>query len=414
MKSLNFKESYLLGALFYAFVIPLPQKLVNIALIIWVLLSLISFNKNSLVKNKYFFLLPGLYLLYFIGLYTGEAFTFKFLEYKLSFIVFPLLFFLHGYTHNQRNKILQVFVRGLTASTVVCFAIACYNSVSIEESVIQFKPNVLEGKTFMESILYGGNYFFGKHLSFFHQTVYYALYLCSGIAILLFKPKLFSSEIRYTLLILFIVFVFLVSNKASFVALIILLVLKLFIGSGSLVKKTTSFSLLAIIVAFFVFMNPRIKESLAKVAAGELTLNKDARYGFSTRILSWNAALLLIKERPILGYGYGDTQIALNRQYKEKGYTYPLREQYNAHNLWLQSWLENGILAILILLSIFYLLLRKEWPYIKTEPLLLSFILLLLINSMFEGMFNRFSGVSFFSFLVCFIFSTSRGGKTET
>ena len=38
-------------------------------------------------------------------------------------------------------------------------------------------------------------------------------------------------------------------------------------------------------------------------------------------------------------------QAALNKKYQEKGYVFPLKESYNAHNLWLQSWLENGILA---------------------------------------------------------------------
>ena len=96
----------------------------------------------------------------------------------------------------------------------------------------------------------------------------------------------------------------------------------------------------------------------------------------------------------------------LNEKYKEKGYVFPLKESYNAHNLWLQSWLENGLLAIIVLFGIFFVLFQKSWQ----SPLFLAFTILLLTNSLFEGLFNRFSGISFFSFLVCFIFSMTKGG----
>ncbi|WP_396591185.1 O-antigen ligase family protein [Allomuricauda sp. R78024] len=413
MKRKNVRESYYLGALLYVFLVSFPEKLVTLSLIVWVLLSLLSFRKEMLLKNKYLLLLPAFYVLYFVGFFTSENPSFKFLEHKLSFLIFPLIFFLHQYSEKQRKRMLQVFVLGLVGSALVCLGVACFNSIVFQDGIIHFKPNVLEGKGFMESILYGGNYFFGRYLSIFHQTVYYASYLCAGIAILLFNPKLFPSKTRFVILGLFVLFVFLISNKASFIVLTLLLCIRVFTWQSNKVKKTISFSVFAIIVASFIIMNPRIRESLTKVADGELLLNKEARYGFSTRLLSWDAAISLIKEKPILGYGYANTQLVLNKRYEQKGYTYPLMEKYNAHNLWLQSWLENGILAILILISIFYFLLKQQLPGFRYSPLLLTFVLILLVNSMFEGMFNRFSGISFFSFLVCFIFSALKGGLSK-
>jgi len=138
-------------------------------------------------------------------------------------------------------------------------------------------------------------------------------------------------------------------------------------------------------------------------------LKKEARFGFGTRLLSWDASVSLIKERPVLGYGHAATQGVLNQRYEEKGYVYPLKESYNAHNLWLQSWLENGFIALIILMGIFLILFRRSWH----SHLFLAFTLLLLTNSLFEGMFNRFSGISFFSFLVCFIFSALKGGVSK-
>lgn len=405
LKSLK-QQWFYYGALLYAFLIPFPQKIINIALMVWVVLSLVSFNKSTLVKTKYLWLLPAFYFLYFIGFFTSETLSIKFLEYKLSLLIFPLLFFLRTYDEKQRNGILKIFIWGLLASTITCLAMAFYQSIKIQNGDFLFQPNVMEGRGFMESILYGGNYFFGRYLSVFHQTVYYAMYLCAGISILLFQPKLFPAKPRIIILVIFIVFIFLVSNKASFIALALILILKLYTWKVSRIKKLIGISIFAMALVLFTFFNPRLKESVINVVEGKITLDKEARYGFSTRLLSWDAGVSLIKERPFFGYGYADVQSVVNKRYEEKGYIFPLKNSYNAHNLWLQSWLENGLLAIIILFGIFLVLFQKSW----NNPLFLAFVLLLLINSLFEGMFNRFSGISFFSFLVCFIISAAKGG----
>ena len=403
------QQGFYYGALLYAFLIPFPQRIINIALMVWVVLSLVSCNKSTLVKAKYLWLLPAFYFLYFIGFLTSETMSFKFLEYKLSLLIFPLLFFLCTYNETQRNRIFKIFIWGLLTSAITLFVIAFYNSFQIRNGVFIFQPNVMEGRGFIESILYGGNYFFGRYLSIFHQTVYYAMYLCAGVAVLLFAPKMFSTKLRTCLLGIFLIFIFLVSNKASFIALALILILKLYTWNVNRSKKAIGVTLFAMMLAAFVFLNPRIKESVFNIVEGKMMLNKEVRYGFATRLLSWDAAISLIKERPVFGYGHTATQAALNKKYQEEGYIFPLKESYNAHNLWLQSWLENGLLAIIILFGIFLVLFQKSWH----NPLFLAFVLLLLTNSLFEGMFNRFSGISFFSFLVCFIFSAAKGGLVE-
>ncbi|WP_149273758.1 O-antigen ligase family protein [Pareuzebyella sediminis] len=410
MKELQHR-GYYYGALLYVFLIPFSQKLVTLLLILWLVLSILSFNRTTTVKKRYLWLLPILFSLYFLGLYTADSPSFKFLEHKLSLLIFPLLFYMHAYDTGERNRMLKTFVWGILGAALACLAMAIYHSIEVQNGIISFQANVLEGKGFMESILYGGNYFFGRHFSIFHQTVYFALYVCTGVAVLLFRPNLFESRKRWILLASFIVVIFLVSNKASFIGLATILLLRLLTLKGQRVKKIIGFVSVFLVLATFLAVNPRIKESLEKVAEGALVLNPEARFGFATRLLTWDAAISLIKERPIWGYGYGDTQTALNRYYKEKGYIHPLKESYNAHNLWLQSWLENGILAILVLLAIFSLLLGELRNFQQDTWLLFSFVLLLLINSMFEGLFNRFSGISFFSFWVCYIFSALKEGK---
>ena len=410
MNSLK-QQGFYYSALLYAFLIPFPQKIINIALIVWVVFSLFGFSRVTLVKNKFLWLLPAFYITYFLGVFTSQTPSFHFMEYKLSLLVFPLIFFLRTYNEKQRNNILKVMVWGLSASVVICLVMALYNSISFQNGDFLFQPNVLEGKDFMESILYGGNYFFGRHFSFFHQTVYYAMYLCAGVTVLLFRPELFSEKLRTVLLSVFVIAVFLVSNKASFIVLALILGIYIWTWKVSRNKKWIGVSLFAIVIMAFTLFNPRMKESALHILEGNIALNKDARYGFATRLLSWDAAISLIIERPFFGHGYGDAQAVLNKKYEEKNYLFPFKESYNAHNLWLQSWIENGLLAIIILFGIFLGLIRCIPNNGEHNALVLSFIVLLLVNSLFEGLFNRFSGISFFSFLVCFVFSRSKGGQ---
>ena len=173
----------------------------------------------------------------------------------------------------------------------------------------------------------------------------------------------------------------------------------------SIFKKVSILGLLICTIVLFALTNPRIRESVRNISNGELAINKDARYGFAIRILSWDAAISLIKEKPIIGYGAGNTQKKLNNAYLERGYNYPYKENLNAHNQFLQIWLENGLLGILSSSLIFICLFGVFRNAKADSQFILMIMVILFINSLFESIFNRFSGVSFFSFWVCFIFS---------
>ncbi|RRQ50020.1 O-antigen ligase family protein [Maribacter algicola] len=394
------------GALLYAFFIPLHPKMATLAIIIWLFLSMISYKSGNVVKNKFLWLLPLFYVSYAVGFLNSGISDYGFIESKLSLLAFPVLFFIHDYSLQQRMDMLRALVAGLTLAGFVCLLVATYRSTSIENGIFVFQANVLSGKGFVESIMYGGNYFFGRHFSIFHQTVYFALYLCIGIAVLMFRPNEFKPLLRIVLIMFFLALLFLISNKASFIALVMVLQMLLFFSTYSVRQKVRGLAISIAVTLLFVFGNPRAREAIRKVVVDGITINKNERYGFGTRLLSWDAAFNLIQQKPILGYGHENTQKQLNTYYLKNNYTFALKESYNAHNLWLQSWLENGIVAVLLLLCVFSVLFSKS----VGSPLFLSFVLILLVNSIFEGMFNRFSGISFVSFICCYIMTNPKKG----
>ncbi len=402
-----FKEGYYYGALLYAFLVPFHQKAATLALILWAVLSLMNFDKSAIEKNRSLWLLPLLYLTYLIGLLTSGTASFGFLETKLSFLIFPLIFYLHKYTEVQRKNILKALVFGVIFSAVICFIYALHRSVGISEGTLVFAPNVLEGKGAIESILYGGNYFFSDFFSIFHQTIYYALYVTAAMAIVLFRKDLFSKKTRLILALFFVLLLFLISNKAAVISVVAILFLKISTLEISWYKKGASFLIAAICIGVFLWMNPRTRESLEKIADEGLTLDKNGRYGFKTRLLSWSAASALVKEEPLAGYGVGDTQKKLNEMYEQKEYIFPLKKSYNAHNLWLQTWLENGLIGLLVLGLLFFSLFRAGFKDTYFWGFTLALIILLFVNSFFESIFNRFSGISFFAFLTCYVLTNT-------
>ncbi len=412
MKELR-KNGYFYGALIYVFAIPFHQKIVTIAIGLWAILSFLSFKKKNYSKNSHLLLLPLLYLLFGIGLFTSDDPLFRFLETKLSFLIFPLIFFLHRYDTVQRDKMLKTFVYALTVSGIICLVYATYRAVSFQNGELTFAANVLEGREFMESILYGGNYYFGKFFSVFHQTVYYGLYIAIAIVILLFRPDLFTIKRNVILALFFIGLLFLISNKSAILTLGVILLVRALTLKTSRYRKAAGLAIVGLVIGVVIMANPRTRGSVYKIVNGGLKIDKNARYGFAPRILSWDAAIDLIKERPFMGYGAGSVQEKLNEIYQKKGYTFPLRESFNAHNLWLQTWLENGLLAVLTLGLLFFILFRVGGYDINFLGFTLALVAVLFVNSFFESMFNRFSGISFFSFLACYILTNSRGGESE-
>ncbi len=404
-----------LGACIYALSISLPQKITTIGLIMWLILSLLSYRRADLNYQWRLFLLPLLFLSYLLGmLWTGlESESFQFLERKLSLLAFPIIFFLHKYSTVERQNLLKFLIYGLVLSGVLCLAFALNRSLVFQDGSLLFEPGILPGKGFFESVLYGGNHFFGNHFSIFHQTVYYGLYLCVGIAILLFSQNIFGRRQKAGLLIFFAFLLFLLSNKAALITIFMILILWGISLKAKRSKKIIAFLGLAIIASGVLLLNPRTSESIRKVISGEVALNENSRYDFAMRMLSWDASYALIEERPFTGYGLHKAQKALNGVYTSKKYKYPLKESLNSHNQFLQIWIENGMLGLLALIAVFLFLFKGLSTSNFNNLLFISFALILVTNSLFESILSRFSGVSFFSFLLCFIFSTYKNQSSK-
>ena len=117
------------------------------------------------------------------------------------------------------------------------------------------------------------------------------------------------------------------------------------------------------------------------------------------RELHWKAVLETIAQNNLLiGYGTRSHRDFLYNKYKDYGLTSAYKEDYNAHNQYLEVFLEFGLLGFILFLSmILYLL----WIFNKNKDFsALSILLVFLIYMLTESIFQRHSGIVIFSFLI--------------
>ena len=146
----------------------------------------------------------------------------------------------------------------------------------------------------------------------------------------------------------------------------------------------------------------------------EFRLNPEGRYGMMLRLLSWDASIEVIREHGFFGVGLPNAQNVLNSKYKQKGYIYPLKQQLNSHNEYLQIMIECGLLGLLLLLaSLFFLVHNALGTMPKLSAFISLFAILMGFNFLFESYLSRYIGISFFCFFYCLFNSIKDSMNTD-
>lgn len=382
------------------FCMPLHQKLTTLVILVLVAVSLFSKKHKTIYWNLSFLLPSLLYIMIALSLLYSEQMEFRYLEQRASLLAFPIIISASRLTSKDRDKLFEYFVWGCTLAVLICYGNAFYNSFSIIDGELIFKPVVNDAFSFMYSVVRDGNYFFSSHFSVFHQTTYFAIYLNTAIAIILAFSLWKKSKIHFFLLLLFTLVIFQLSSKIS-----LLICGLIFITYGLSRIRNALYKGLFVAVVFsigtvFILKNPRSKIMIETLLEKGFTIDPNERYGYSLRLMSWDAALKVASKNPFLGVGVGDTQKELNAVYATKGYNQPLKEELNAHNQFLQIALVCGIVGVLIFIGLLWNLVRKTRLSNASNNRLfnLLFLIMITLSFLFESVLNRFSGISFFFF----------------
>lgn len=146
-----------------------------------------------------------------------------------------------------------------------------------------------------------------------------------------------------------------------------------------------------------VLSSPKARERLENsFQKADITIDETGKE--DPRIITWNTALDLILEKPLLGHGTGKANKALQDKAAEEGHSILKKKKLNYHNQYLQAWASNGILGLLLLLSLLAYWSRLLWK--NKQWYLIASLSLFCLSMLTESMLQRQAGVIFMCFLL--------------
>jgi O-antigen ligase len=327
-----------------------------------------------------------------------EAGFFK-LENKLSFLLFPLLFYFSKFSLS-RSSILNILLFSAGLSLLIYEFIAIFKSIYYPEN---------NNWGYFKDVLFS---------PFMHRG-YYAFYLVIGS--LICHYKIYQNVKKTNLRVLFLFLscgVFQTLSKAGILTWLIfnlILLLHFIIKRGSWKLMLTLG--MGIVISVFVFLNidSSVKNRFNKVPlslAGIELKNNNSEESNQARILMWNASILSLSKGHFFGFGTGDDISILKAQNIRDHNKVVAIKELNAHNQFFTTALQIGLPGLLILLAIFI----KTWRNFFRDKHLLSLLISLCFfcNFFIESFLERQAGIILFCLLTITLSKEIIADKRET
>jgi O-antigen ligase len=399
--ALSYQLSLGLIALLMAF---LPKMVV--LGFIFMFASIIFGIKNKQVKfhvDSVLLSFTLLYVAYLIGcIFTDNADAAgKYLEYKLSFILVPLLFsFRPKFNVNLAFPIIGLSI-GIMASSLlgILKAISIYSETKIAFTSFTSSNICIDHPTYfaaMTTVSIAGIWFLHKNKFAGFTGNWVFIFLVFALCMLCLSYAM--AGILFLLLVtswIILRWIYTKINRWFFLSLLIIFPILLFFSitnvSGFKDELTNSMEALKIFAT-----DPN------KFVEGK----NEALSGDQVRLVMWTVSVNAWSKNP-WGVGTGNVDECLSRELKRIGQNELAtlgdnREiRYNPHNQFLQIGLEIGFLGLFIFLygmisAVRRGLTSKNW-------FLILIVSCLLFNSLFESMLQRQAGIVFFTFWICLL-----------
>lgn len=411
---LNGYIAYILAFLIMI-VMPVYHWFLPPIMIIWgaYFIFAVSIRTHSIKQiNPHHKLLFVLFFLFFAWQLIGMLYSdnpgegWRNIELHLSLLLFPLVLVSPGEMIRQKvGVLLKVFSLTTFFFLVICYGYALYRSLNFQNGTLIFNPYLPE-YTWL-------NYFYALEFTIFQHTSYLSMFTLLSVFIALetFFDNQGSGNYRLFWLVIAIILlisVYFLSSRAGILAAIITVPLYLFIKFKIAGKKKFVGLAILIIIPILILVsltNPRVNNymewrSERKVSSGTVV---------NDRFIIWDAVTTILKSNFVFGVGTGDIQDELNKEYLRNGNNKLAEVNTNAHNQYLEVILENGLIGLFLLLSIFGLMFYLSVT--GKNIVFMMFILTVLISFIFETMLNRLAGVTFFSLFSFLLIHINSGIK---
>lgn len=380
-----------------AFVIPiswqLASKLTALLALIIPIRMIAERNNHNGGNKKLFMLFTITYLLYGISMLYSSNITegWQNMEKKLSFIIFPLFFFLSDLSYlsiKHTKTIFYSFATGLLSFIVINLGWGLYDYIVLDAPIQRL---------------------LGWEITRVHPIhhTYMAMYCCFGIVYCF--VELFENKRKSTICTVFLItttiastlFVVLVESRAGILCMILLYAFLFawlfFVKKKYLTTIIAGCSLVALVIMFFVLF----PSGWQRIVKTQQTLSSNTE---DIRITLLRAGIDVATENWVAGVGVGDRNDVLVEHYEKNNL--PCGD-LNSHNQFIDTTISIGILGLLSLLSYFIVpiilcIKNKQWNFT-----FILFLFMIAFNSVFEAVFESQTGILFFNFIFCMLFFSS-------
>lgn len=396
------------ASVFLAVVLPFAPRLVPLALVLLgaaiVRQRLLSPgtrwnwpNAGSAMPWMFLF-----FLVHVVGMaWTTDSAAGSFnLEVKTSFAIIPLLMVAwpRGMPFARRAA-LRAFLLANAACVLVCVAAACLRHAFGRWC------GAVDG-------LPASEHYFGSLFSLFIHPSYFALYLCTSLAVLFQGGAWRRSPLRWNSAVaaVLVLGVLLCGSKMGWLVLPLVFVHALFAAGlpRRLQRRLLTVMAVAAVGLTGLLLGYRslgAKVTQAIAATGPIDPASDQ--SSQLRRMAWDTAGDLFMEHPWTGVGTGDVADALIDGYRQRGYIHAEAKALNAHSQLFQTAAALGLPATLLLMAM--LLLPLGAAVRMRDGLAIAFLALCLLNWSVECMAEVQAGVVFFATLSLWL-ELGRGG----
>lgn len=390
-KDINWWDSLLYCAIFLSFtwtaLSPIP---------IFILLGTLFFKRTKSNnwqfifnwKNPFFWSIC-FFLFHIVGLLWTSNFKYAFSDFgfKMYFLIVPLIFCFTPFSFSS-TKFISKICDGVTFIVIALLLFAVWQSWCYSENN-------------------HWGYFFESEYSVFLHRSYWATYTAFFSAIVLYdllQQKYQNKAWKTASYLLLSLSTFLTISKAGIIIWLVLTIVILIKWLLTKKKKSILIAIsifITIVISFISLTNNRVKARFISIpnALSELQLsNNNTVESSAARLIMWSTASKIIQHHWIIGVGTGDVKDALIQKNIELGNWGVAKEKLNAHNQFLNTWVQLGVVGLLCLLMMFFTTLKKA----GNTPLIyrLIFVFTFMTTMLFESFIETQGGIIPFCLLL--------------
>lgn len=383
-------------AFFCGLFVLLPFKLKPLTVFVffaWSLFSLFKNRKNIKIEIKTLIISSIFFIGYAVSLLFSENIQrgFTILIRCIPIVLIPL-----GYSFLTLET--KIIFNKIFRKTVIVAASIYSSLLFIYLFQLGYFSQKLDLYTYYSYITYE---FWGLNEHPIYSSIFFS------IALFFILIEGFKNKILNFILFLILIFGLLILARKGVIA-------SFFILSGILLflkndKKQTAKLVFVFIGLFLVSLCVTEIRSrfLELFDTSKVVNNKETSSGI--RYILWNTSEKVIKNSNYLGYGVGDAQEVLSKQLALDGYAVLSKENYNAHNQYLQIGLATGVVGILLYLFSVAYLFRNFMKRKNAEAIV--FLLFFIFVFLFESVLERQNGIIIYSFITSMFIYTSEFDK---